>query len=123
MSLIMEESLAFTDADAPRMLIHAAKANQVCAGVRKMFNTCRATPFGRVVDPHVCSNLAKDLITCFHDVSRVPAACAEDFTEVLGCVERRQSKEGLFAVAMCEGVMRNYANCEDPATAKWAQYS
>ena len=118
----MEEAENYTEADAPEMLVHATKANQVCGRVRKSFNLCRSGPFGRVVDPRVCLNHAMNLIQCFHEVKNVPRNCAEDFAEVRDCVERRKTKEGLFSVAMCEGAMRNYASCEDPATSKWAEY-
>jgi hypothetical protein len=121
----MEDSQTptYSESDAAEMAIHCAKANLVCGQVRKLFNICRASPFGRVIDPSVCSRHAKDLLQCFHDVRLHLRECYPEYQEVSKCAERRKDKEGFFAVAMCEGPMNNYMNCAEPETAHWAEYS
>ena len=119
----MEPPPTYTDEDAFGMLVHSVKANKVCGEVRRLFNLCRAAPFGRIIDPRVCERYALDLVDCFHSVQQVSEYCSHEFNEVRSCVERRQNKEGFFSVAMCEGMMHNYTSCEDPATLKWASYS
>lgn len=117
------ETPTYSESDAVEMVIHSAKANLVCGKVRKLFNMCRASPFGRVIDPSVCARHAKDLLQCFHDVRISLRECSHEFEEVRTCVERRKTKEGFFSVPMCEGVLKNYLHCEEPDTVHWSDYS
>mmetsp|Transcript_27110 Transcript_27110/g.23990 ORF Transcript_27110/g.23990 Transcript_27110/m.23990 type:complete len:110 (-) Transcript_27110:177-506(-) len=59
---------AYTPKESLEYSLQAIKANKECKFQKKVFNLCRATLDGKLVDPGQCLSKAIDLVDCFQSV-------------------------------------------------------
>ena len=45
-------------------LVNSIISNDICASQRKVFNLCRTTSLGKVIEPQYCAKDAIELIDC-----------------------------------------------------------
>ena len=66
--------------------LHSLKAERICPEVRKVYNICRASPFGKVIDPSLCALHAKNLIDCFEEARSSYPPCNFEFQQAKDCI-------------------------------------
>mmetsp|Transcript_2431 Transcript_2431/g.3841 ORF Transcript_2431/g.3841 Transcript_2431/m.3841 type:complete len:118 (+) Transcript_2431:71-424(+) len=99
-----------------QMFLHSIKAFDVCGEVKKVFNLCRASPFGGVVDPSYCKNHAEVMLDCFEEVKQVPGPCKAAFDSAVNCLQNK----GYWNT--CEEEITEYEECPHPAQSKYSGY-
>jgi hypothetical protein len=103
------------------LLLHSLKANSLCGDVRKVFNLCRATPVGRVIDPSYCKGHAEALVSCFAQVRSVPPSCAEALSKAKKCITPYRDRFVL--PGQCEKEARDYVECHVAGFEDYLTYS
>ena len=88
------------------MLLFSLKAANMCSEIRRSFNLCRATPFGRVADPSYCKSHALSLIQCFETCKSM---CPEEFSIAKSCIADKS--EGVLQWGSCEDEVESYIKC------------
>ncbi|CAG9335698.1 unnamed protein product [Blepharisma stoltei] len=103
----------WTDDEKIEMLLHSIKANTACGNVRKSFNLCRASPFGKTIDPGLCRFQAQTLIDCFEEIRKIPPSCQEEYSQAFQCVKTAQSE--FIRLTTCNKEVEAYELCPHPA--------
>jgi hypothetical protein len=100
--------------------LHFTKAEKICPQVRKVFNLCRAMPFGQTIDPEICFPHAMNLVDCFEDSRSSYPPCHDFFLKAKECLKAGTST--FVSFEKCEGEVEAYANCFHPALNKYSKY-
>lgn len=112
--------MEYSDEEVLKNLLWCTKADSVCGPVRKIFNLCRASPVGRLIDPAYCTSHAMTLIQCYQEVKK-DTACQEAFQIALACMETK--KESWIVWSGCEDAVKSYMSCYEPACMKYSDYA
>ena len=110
----------WTDSEKTETFLHCLKAEKICAEVRKVYNICRASPFGRVIDPSLCGIHAKNLIDCFEEARDMYPPCQYEFQTARDCIAK--AKQEWVSVTSCEEETKKYENCFHPSLSKYEGY-
>lgn len=100
--------------------LHSLKAESLCPEVRKVFNICRASPFGKFIDPELCVIHSKNLINCFEEARDVYGPCNFEFQQAKDCISKATSSG--FNFTSCEDETERYQNCFHPSLDKYKGY-
>lgn len=103
------------------LLLHSLKGNHICGDVRKIFNLCRATPVGSVIDPSYCKAHAEAIIDCFSQVCKVPSNCQDAFIKAKNCMT--PYKERFVLPGQCEKEANDYKLCDVQGMEYYLTYS
>jgi hypothetical protein len=112
--------MEYTDDEVLTNLLWSTKADSACAPVRKIFNLCRASPVGRMIDPSYCSSHALTLIQCYQEV-KADSTCQVMFDAALTCL--KEKKEAWVTWGTCEEAVSAYVTCYEPACLKYSDYA
>mmetsp|Transcript_22385 Transcript_22385/g.40445 ORF Transcript_22385/g.40445 Transcript_22385/m.40445 type:complete len:119 (+) Transcript_22385:964-1320(+) len=112
--------MEYSEEEVLQNLLWSIKADSACGPVRKIFNLCRASPVGRLVDPGYCVPHAKSLISCYQQVKE-DKSCHAYFDEALACL--KEKKAAWFVWDGCEEVVAAYLSCYEPACLKYSDYA
>lgn len=110
----------WTEDEKIEMLLYSIKANKDCELVRKHFNLCRASLYGRTIDPGICKYQASKLIDCFEEIRITPPQCAQEFQAAIDCIKTSQSE--LIRLSTCNQEVENYENCNHPALERYKMF-
>ena len=100
--------------------LHFTKAERICPQVRKVFNLCRALPFGHTIDPESCSSHALVLVDCFEEARSPYLPCSDLFLKAKECLKSGVSS--LISFENCENEVQEYANCYHPSASNYSDY-
>ena len=100
--------------------LHSLKAESLCPQVRKVYNICRSSPFGKVIDPGLCAIHAQALIGCFEEARDIYPPCSHEFSVAKNCI--KQGTEALVNFNSCETEVENYKKCFHPLSNKYSEY-
>ena len=85
-----------------------------------MFNVCRASPFGKVIDPELCAVHAEVLVNCFEEARDVHPPCMHEFKQAKECINSATSTYINFT--SCDQEIDQYQNCFHPSFEKYRGY-
>lgn len=111
---------SWNDSEKIEYFLHSLKAERLCSEVRKVFNICRASPFGKVIDPGLCALHAKNLIDCFEEAKDVYPPCNFEYKNAIDCITQGTSSS--FSFASCEKEVEKYQDCFHPSLDKYKGY-
>lgn len=95
-------------------IIHASKAFHSCKAIADIYAECRTSLLGQYIEPEGCLIHAEALQSCYNFVKLVPSRCQESFTQLNNCLKKRQN---------CKKIMKEYIQCEHPATEIFKAYA
>jgi hypothetical protein len=111
---------SWTNNEKIEYFLYCIKAEKICSEVRKVFNICRNSPFGRVIDPAVCAEHAINLVDCFEDARNVYPPCQSEFEVAKECIA--DATTSTLSFTSCVEEVDKYQNCFHPSLDKYKDY-
>ena len=103
-------------------MIFAYKGYKHCQDQKSALMLCRATPYGKYVNPEHCEKESANMLECYHQTQSITLKlfrllhsrkeCTTQYKSVLDCLKRgSDSKWGHTSQGVCSKLLDEFAKC------------